>query len=364
MKIITILFLLSSCSLIKLKFNKDKTNVAKVDNLDKDLEKQFEVKEAEVINKPKVAPVVAGKEVEISKVETSIKKVPKKVVAKKSVVSTTTTTTTTTTSSSTTTLASKIWPHQSSESNSYNIWSKFKENYLFPSEEHNFKITYMGIGAASVLVKMRRNKVNVGGKKAYAFYARARSAPFYKWVYELDDIVESFVHDEHFVPLKYSLVQRESKKDVDHIELFDRDKKITHFRYKKVKEGKTTHKKKDKKMPYYSQDFLSVFYFFRGLPLNIGDSYIVPITVKAKTYNMRIDVKANETISVGKYSNIPSLKINVYNKYSGELSKQGDMVFWISNDKYRRLIQVKADSKIGAIYGKLSSYKLDGKEVR
>ncbi len=362
MKILLII-LLSSCSLIKLKFNKDKTDVAKVDNLDKELADKFKVKapvETKVIKQQ--VQVEEKKLNETSKKAINLKKAKK---TKVSVVKTTTTTITTTTSSTTTTLLlpTSSFPHQTSEANSYNIWKLFNSAYLFPTEEHNMKITYMGISAASVLIKMRKSQVKVGGKNAYAFYARAKSAPFYKWVYELDDIVESFVDINHFVPLKYSLVQRESKKDIDHIELFDRDKKMTHFRYKRVKEGKTTHKKKDVKMPYYSQDFLSVFYFFRGLPLNIGDSYIIPITVKAKTYKMLVKVIGTEKISVGKFRNMNALKLSVQNKYSGELSKKGDMTFWLSHDKYRRLLQAKADTKIGNVYGKLNTYKVDGVSI-
>ena len=242
-------------------------------------------------------------------------------------------------------------------------WKKFSHRYLIANEEMDIGVSYMGLNAASVKVRVLKNK-RISGKDVYVFSARAKTASFYSWVYELDDYIQSFVLRDTFVPVKYSLIQRESKKDIDHLEFFDRDKLKTHFRYKRTKKsGAVNYRKKDSSIPYFSQDFLSVFFFFRGLPLKPGDSYIIPITTKAKTWEMKINVLKRENVSVKYYKNAPALKVEAITKYSGELAKQGKLHFWISDDKYRVLMKFKASVKIGSIKGSLLKYRVDGQEI-
>jgi len=356
------LILLLSCSAGKLLFKKnEKADLAKSDHVEKDLNDKFKVSQKITTSttyikiQDDVAPVIIKKSKAVKK--SKLSKVPK-------VTNKTPTTTIPEVTTTSTRPISVESVYKNKEPQSYALWNSFKKNYLYPSEEMNVKITFMGIGAASVLIKMRKNLVDIGSKKAYAFYARAKTASFYKWIYELDDVIESFVDVNEFVPLKYNLIQRESKKDIDHIELYDREKGMTHFRYKRVtKDGKVTHRKKDKKMPHFSQDFLSVFFFFRGLPLELGKEYVIPITTKAKTWNMLIKPIAKVKMNVGKLKNIQAVKLQVFNKYSGDLSKAGAMEFWISDDKYRRFLQVKADTKIGKVYATLDKYTIDGIEI-
>ncbi len=360
------LLLLLSCSAGKLIFKKNqKTDVAKSDHVEKDLNDKFKVVDSNLPIQTTSTSTTWVKNVTSNKSTKVINQgTPKKNITQKKTKVTTSTTTTKPLVTTTTRAVQVGSVFKNKEPASYALWKSFKKNYLFPSEEMKVNISYIGINAASVLIKMRRNTVDIGAKKAYVFYARAKTASFYKWVYELDDVVESFVDINEFVPLKYNLVQRESKKDIDHIELYDREKGMTHFRYKRVtKDGKVTHRKKDKKMPHFSQDFLSVFFFFRGLPLELGKDYVIPITTKAKTWNMLIKPISKVKMNVGKLKNIQAIKLQVFNKYSGDISKEGAMEFWISDDKYRRFLQVKTDTKIGKVYGTLDKYTIDGVEI-
>ncbi len=357
------LFLIFSCSAGKLIFKKNqKADIAKSDHVEKDLNDKFKVVDSSSTNTTSTQPSYVERQTKVTTKNIKSKNTSNDHSAQNR---TSTTTSTTRAMITTTTQAVRVEPvYKTKEPVSYGLWKSFKKDYLYPSEQMSVNISYMGINAASVLIKMRKNLASIGSKETYVFFARAKTASFYKWIYELDDIVESFVDVNEFVPLKYNLVQRESKKDIDHIELYDRDKGMTHFRYKRVtKDGKVTHRKKDKKMPHFSQDFLSVFFFFRGLPLELGKKYVIPITTKGTTWNMLIKPISKVKMNVGKLKNIQAIKLQVFNKYSGDLSKKGAMEFWISDDKYRRFLQVKTDTKIGKVYGTLDKYIIDGTEI-
>ncbi len=242
------------------------------------------------------------------------------------------------------------------------FWDLFDSKYIYIGEESVLSATYLGVHAGDLSVKVKQ-RAKVGDDDVYYFYARATSAKFYKWVYQIDDVVESFVTVKDFVPLKYSLSQKESKKTVDHIELYDRQKLMTYFRYKKVKGEKISFKKEDTEIPYFSQDFLSAFFFIRGMPLRNKDIYLIPTTTKSKTWTMRAEVIKRERIRLSSHGFFKAIKLRIITKYDGEIAKQGDMLVWISNDKYRRILKFKSDFKIGAVTGELQSYVLKGKKI-
>lgn len=234
------------------------------------------------------------------------------------------------------------------------IWGNFNPQFLHVGEVTRIDVSYLGINAASIEIGIK-DVVLIDGHQSYQLWSRARSADFYNWVYEIDDLVESYVSADEFLPIKYSLAQRESNKTVDHIELYDREKLTTHFRYKRIKKGEKSFEKSDSPIPYYSHDFLSCFFFIRGMPLRSKDVYTFPVTTKGKTWLMKVEVLKRETVEVGdkKYK---AVKLKAITKYSGEMAKRGTMHIWLSDDKYRKFLKFDSELKFGTVTGSLSKY--------
>lgn len=242
------------------------------------------------------------------------------------------------------------------------FWDLFDSQYIYIGEESVINATYLGVHAGDLTVKVMP-KATVGEEDVYYFYARATSAKFYKWVYQIDDVVESFVTVKEFLPLKYALSQKESKKSIDHIELYDRKKLKTHFRYKRTKGEEVDYKKIDDEIPYFSQDFLSAFFFIRGMPLRKGDVYLIPTTTKSKTWAMRVEIVKKEKIRLTDHGYFKATKMKIMTKYEGDIAKEGSIIIWISDDKYRRILKFQSDFKIGAVTGELHSYSIRGKKI-
>ena len=73
-------------------------------------------------------------------------------------------------------------------------------------------------------------------------------------------MVETYVSADNFLPIKYSLVQRESNKDVDDLQLFDQEERKTYLFYKRLKKknNQTNKVEKEAYITKYYQDFISV----------------------------------------------------------------------------------------------------------
>lgn len=227
------------------------------------------------------------------------------------------------------------------------IWSKFKE--VFSTGEKSYlDIDYMGMTVGKILIGVHAPKV-MNNKQVHHFYAKFKSAPFYSALYELDDQVETFVMKDSFTPIRFNLIQRESKQDIDEFQIFDVDnlytKAFSHLR-RKDKE-----RKKDWKgyIPERFVDAFSVVFFLRGLPLESGDKYTIPIVNKGSTILLNCEVIGVESIEVLSKT-VKAIKVKAFSHYSGKTLKSGDMTFWFSHEKNHEVLKVKAKISLGSVY--------------
>lgn len=234
------------------------------------------------------------------------------------------------------------------------VWSRFKPN-VYPGEEFVMDVSYLGVTAGHVKIRVR-NKVKIAGKTAYHYSAHLKSAKFYSMIYSLDDKIETYVDVDEFLPIKFSLIQRESNKTVDDLQLFDLENKTTYFWYKRLKDGKTTKREKTSFIPGYFQDNFSSLFFVRGLPLSPGASYKFPLVTRGKILLMDMDFGAYETIRIMN-KDVPSIRVDAQTIFPGVMKKKGKITFWYSNDEARKLLKFEAKIKIGAIKGELIQYK-------
>jgi hypothetical protein len=237
---------------------------------------------------------------------------------------------------------------------SQQVWNLFKPR-LFINEKMEIDVQYFGVTAGKVILQTLPPKM-VAGKSNFHFYAKMVSAPFYKYIYSINDYLEVFVDQEAFLPTKYVLVQRESKQDVDDLQLFDHNKNETMFWYQRIKNGETKKENKTEKVPQFFLDSFSPLYFIRGLPLEVGDKYEFPIITRAKLWIIKCEILERTSILV-KGKEVPAIKVKAETHFPGVLSKKGDISFYYSDDNERRILKFEAKVKIGTILGELTKYE-------
>lgn len=236
---------------------------------------------------------------------------------------------------------------------SIQAWEKFQPKILV-GEKFTFKVTYLGVTAGHIQMEtLPEAKIN--GQPVYHFKARMRSARYYSYFYTLDDSLESFVSKEDFIPMKYVLLQRESAQKVDDLQLFDSDELLTYHFYKRLKRGKRKEHELKKPIPRYFQDSYSALYFVRGFPLKKGDRYEFPIVTRGKIWILKILVEGKEEIDVNGKS-VLAIRLNAETRFPGVLEKKGDILFWYSADKLKKLLKFEAQVKIGSVEGELVDY--------
>jgi hypothetical protein len=109
----------------------------------------------------------------------------------------------------------------------------------------------------------------------------------------------------------------------------------------------------ENEIPECVADVVTAFYVVRRQPLRVGEHLLVPINDGSKTYNVRIEVQAHESIQtpLGKRA-----AIRVEPKVFGGLyRRKGRMQVWFSDDEQRLPLRIKASVAVGNITGNLKS---------
>ena len=345
------LIILCSCAS---NFEEEKMRLLSKDE-HRDLVSSFEIPETEALNYKEggnTPPVI--QEIVPAKVITKKNKKSKK--SKKSKVKIEVNTAATTPNEKTTSDYPVDYPEdlKAYDLKSKSIWSKFKPRF-FPGEQSILSISYLGVIAGYITVTSQ-DVVKLGDREAYHYTAKFKSRDAYRYFYWLNDSLETFIEKSTFLPIKYSLIQREKKQNVDDLQLFDFKKLKTSNWYKRIKEGSNSDVKQENFIPKFAQDSFSALQFTRGLPLVKGDQYEFPVITRGKPWILKAEVMGVEIISIND-KDVKAIRVKAETHFPGVLQKSGDINFWYADDDERRLLKFQAKVKLGSIYGELVEYK-------
>lgn len=230
-------------------------------------------------------------------------------------------------------------------------WKIFKP-ILIENEKMMLDVDYLGMTVGKVVVGYKGLKM-MNDRQVHHFQAFFKSAPFYSAIYELDDQLDTFVDKEYFVGKRYNLIQRESKQDIDEVQLYDHETLKTNAYQKQVRGKKVKNRKWEGFIPRWSIDPLSVLWLIRGMPLKNNDVYTLPVVNRAQTLVVTAKVEAREEITVNK-KKVNAIRVQASSHYTGRTLKSGEMTLWFSDNETRSLLRMKAKIKIGSVFAEVT----------
>ena len=226
-------------------------------------------------------------------------------------------------------------------------------------EEMEVEIKYFNVVVGKIIIKTMPNKF-IGDNEAYHIRGEFHSAPSYRYIYEVRDTIETFLDIKTFLPLKYSLIQKESGKKVNDLQIFDHGNHKTYFWYRKEKKGKVNEDYKIIHIPAYFQDYLGVFQFIRNLPLTIGQVFEIPLVNRARIQFLKIEVLKKEKIEFDRKKH-ESIKMKGIVMSKKRDKKKTTFFVWLANDKTKRILRFNIQTKLGMIYARLVRYQPERK---
>ena len=169
--------------------------------------------------------------------------------------------------------------------------------------------------------------------------SKARSAPFISQFYPVEDRAESLWDPVGGFSRFYQIHQREGRYRRKLRILLDQEENIALY-YRNLEPGRAA------LIPYGVQDALSSLYKFRTFSSSVGSRHIIPTFASRKHWDVEVQVQGREVIETP-WGGLPALRVKPDLRYEGLFRHRGEILFWVTDDRYRVPIRMTSQVVIG-----------------
>lgn len=191
--------------------------------------------------------------------------------------------------------------------------------------------------------------VPAGSGDGLAITARVTDYGIFKLFYPVDDTFTTLVRGREKLPYRYEVHQQEGRgMDVRRLTLYDQEKFTAVYQ-------KNSQPRSEHAMGGSAYNEFSSFFITRCLQLDSKVQQIVPTFVDKKRHKVAVQVFAPEeqpTI----FGTIKTIKVMPRMHFKGLYDKEGDTVFWLSNDFCRIPVRIESKILIGSLVAELVDY--------
>jgi hypothetical protein len=207
-------------------------------------------------------------------------------------------------------------------------------------EKLRYRVTYGIVDAGeAVLTVSETKKKGAGNRPLYHVKGEGRTLGAFNSFFKVEDVYESYIDKSGAFPWFFVRRVHEGnfKKSQDYT--FSQDKQV-------VNTGK-----KEFKVPIGIQDMISSFYYARTLDfdkMKPGDVTEFKCFMDDEIYPLKVKFEGIEEIKIRK-GKFECLKFTPVVQSGRYFEKDDDVVFWVTNDKNRIPVLVKAKIPVGVV---------------
>ena len=219
-------------------------------------------------------------------------------------------------------------------------WFKFRMSYS----------NWLKAGNATLTVK----DAKLDSKEVYHVVGKGWTTGMIKWFFKVKDRYESYFDKKTIMPYKFirNIDEGGHTKDLE-IE-FDQENNKAYVNNKK-KNKKTVIDTKPN-----IQDMVSTFYYLRNnldtQNLKIGDEFKIDMFFDEENYGFKLKYLGEETID-SDFGDIETLKFRPYVMAGRVFKEEESLTLWVSKDKNKLPLRIKADLAVGSLRADLEAFK-------
>ncbi|MFP4472510.1 MAG: DUF3108 domain-containing protein [Candidatus Omnitrophota bacterium] len=164
------------------------------------------------------------------------------------------------------------------------------------------------------------------GRPVYVLQLHLESNAWLSKIYTIDSTFTSFMDAEHMYTLREEVDRKEgSYRKHAVVEYNQQEHQASFYNY-------TDDTAKTFPIPPGVQDGLSAVYYFRTLPLEVGDTIHYMVVASESVYELYADVVKKASISVGPFKDQDAVFVKPYARQGGEPVKKGTMIGYFSTN--------------------------------
>jgi hypothetical protein len=199
--------------------------------------------------------------------------------------------------------------------------------------------------------------VEENGKRYVLLRSAARTSSIVATIYPVDDLIESLVDPETFLPVRYTQKLKEGRHIRDDRIAFD------HKAGKAVWTSGLTNTTSTIRIGPDTRDVLTLTYYMRPRSAGVGDKREFRVLVDDKLYDLELTILGLEDIKLSGFGRINCIKVEPKARFGGIFTHKGKVTAWFSNDENRiltRMVAVLPVANLKSILSEVEGWE-DGK---
>lgn len=228
-----------------------------------------------------------------------------------------------------------------------------QESAFGDGEWFQFKMSYSGFlkaGNATLYVK----ETKFDNKDVYHVIGKGWTSGMIKWFFKVKDRYESYFDKTTLLPYKFIRNIDEGGHTKDLEVDFDQKNNKAYVNDKKKKTKAEFETKPN------VQDMVSTYYYLRNKinisALKIGDEIRTDMFFDEENYGFKLKYLGAETIDTD-FGKIESLKFRPYVMAGRVFKEEESLTLWVSKDKNKIPLRIKADLRVGSLRAELEAFK-------
>ena len=230
----------------------------------------------------------------------------------------------------------------------------FQQEPAFKDGEwFKFKMSYSGwMKAGNATLQVKETTLN--GKPVFHVVGKGWTTGMIKWFFKVEDRYESYFDKETILPYKFirDIDEGGHKKNIE-ID-FDQPNKQALVYNKKHDTKKTLTTKPN------VQDMVSTFYYLRNKldtsTLQVGDEIKLDMFFDEENYGFKLKYLGKENLDTN-FGTVETLMFRPYVMAGRVFKEEESLTLWVSNDKNKIPLRIKADLAVGSLRADLEAYK-------
>src|SRR5581483_3156590 len=220
-----------------------------------------------------------------------------------------------------------------------------------PGETLTYDVSWSVFPAGQVTATL--TKTREGGRDELLALTTARSQGFVSLLFTVQDEFRSFFDPDSNCSRRISKKINEGRRHKETAIVFDSQRRLAVLDERDLTKPRDPPKHAENDIPPCVQDVVSAFYFLRRQPLEVGRQVHIPINDGAKTYDVVVEVQAREKVQTP-LGTLDAFRVEP-RVFGGLYKRKGRMLIWLSDDKQRLPLRIKAMISVGSITGTLRS---------
>ena len=181
------------------------------------------------------------------------------------------------------------------------------------------------------------------GRTNIAIQARTRTNKVLEQIYPVDDVIESVIDPDTFLPLRFRKLISEGRYRADETTVFD------YQAGKAVWSSPLKNRTNEFVIKPDTRDLISFMYSMRTNRFEAGKRTHYQVMADEKIYDLYVNADKFETLKMDAFGAVRSLKMEPEAAFGGLFVRKGRMWLWVSDDERRLVTKIVAQVPVANI---------------